>query len=196
MEIEEAARLQKESEDFLARQAEMFASMTGLGTGEGTSSEPKKLSLLNAQPSKAKASAASATATSGEEAKPKPAKAVFGGDDEDESANKKKRELIPLSYSDDEDDETNIEKKKRKLKDLVSAIPTDKAGLWQYAVRWDKLDEVGCFLIERTRLPQTQADSLYDASGRPSCATRCGPLRRRSLLSISVQKSQRSSTLC
>lgn len=141
LEIEEAARLQKESEDFLARQAEMFASMTGLGTGEGTSSEPKKLSLLSAQPSKAKATAASASATSGEEAKPKPAKAVFGGDDEDESANKKKRELIPLSYSDDEDDETNIEKKKRKLKDLVSAIPTDKAELWQYGVRWDKLDE-------------------------------------------------------
>ena len=146
LEIEEAARLQKESEDFLARQAEMFASMTGLAAGEGTSSEPKKLSLLNAQPSKAKAITSNAAAAGGEEAKSKPAKAVFGGDDEDENANKKKRELIPLSYSDDEDDEKNIEKKKRKLKDLVSAIPTDKVGLWQYAVRWDKLDEVGLLL--------------------------------------------------
>lgn len=122
--------MKRESEEFLSKQAELFASMKGISVGvDASNNEPRKLKLAAPAPA--------------EESKPKPKpSAVFAADEEEEGA-KKKRQLIPLTYSDDEDDEdTKAEKKKRKVKDLVSAIPNDKAGLWSYEVRWDKLSEV------------------------------------------------------
>ncbi|CAG8498179.1 44435_t:CDS:10 [Gigaspora margarita] len=52
-----------------------------------------------------------------------------------------KRLLVPLEYSDDEDDEKRTEDRKRKIKDLVETIPTDKEGLWKWNVKWEELDE-------------------------------------------------------
>ncbi|CAG8572177.1 8743_t:CDS:10 [Racocetra persica] len=44
-------------------------------------------------------------------------------------------------YSDDEDDEKRTEDRKRRIKDLVETIPTDKEGLWKWNVKWEELDE-------------------------------------------------------
>lgn len=115
---------------------------------DATSGEPPKLKLLAVQPAENKADEA--------KAKPKPkAAAAFAAADEDEASGKKKRELIPLNYSDDEDDEVKAEKKKRKVKELVSAIPTDKAGLWRYDVKWEQLNEVSRPL----HYPQSEAEA-------------------------------------
>jgi len=138
LEAEQAEALRKESEDFLNRQAELFASMSGSTSTnpDATSGEPKKLKLL-APTVKAE--------TDAEKARSKPkAAAVFAGADDDEDAGKKKRELIPLDYSDDEDSEKKAEKKKRKVKELVAAIPNDKEGLWGYEIHWEKFNEVCC----------------------------------------------------
>lgn len=136
LEAEQAEKLKKESEDFLNRQAELFASMSGLAStsADGAAGEPKKLKLL-APTVKAD--------TDAEKARPKPkAPAVFAGAEEEEDQTKKKRELIPLDYSDDEDEEKKAEKKKRKVKELVAAIPNDKESLWKYTIHWEKLSEV------------------------------------------------------
>ncbi|CAG8472344.1 10031_t:CDS:10 [Dentiscutata heterogama] len=53
----------------------------------------------------------------------------------------KRRVLVPLEYSDDEDDEKRTEDRKRRIKDLVETIPTDKEGLWKWNVKWEELDE-------------------------------------------------------
>jgi RNA-binding protein 25 len=142
IEAEQAEALKKESEDFLNRQAALFASMSGGATSsniDATTGEPKKLKLMTP---------VAKTESDADKAKSKPkanaaAAAVFAGADEDDDTNKKKRELIPLNYSDDEEDvEKKLEKKKRKVKELVSAIPTEKEALWKYEIRWDELNEV------------------------------------------------------
>lgn len=150
LEAEQAEKLKKESEDFLNRQAELFASMSGLPStsADGASGEPKKLKLL---------ATTTKTETDAEKARPKPkAAAVFAGADEDEDQGKKKRELIPLDYSDDEDEDKKAEKKKRKVQELVAAIPKDKEGLWNYTIHWEKFSEVG-FKFERA-FCSSQAD--------------------------------------
>ena len=180
-EAEEAAALQKESEEFLARQADMFSAMSGSATlnPDATSGEPPKLKLLAVQPTEKQAEEG--------KSKPKPkAAAAFAAADEDETSGTKKRELIPLNYSDDEDDEEKVEKKKRKVKELVSAIPTDKAGLWRYDVKWEQLNEVG----ELPRVIEDDAD-IRDA-GRGSYETRSDLLWPRNPLSTSVQKKRKS----
>lgn len=152
LEAEQAEKLKKESEDFLNRQAELFASMSGLPStsADGASGEPKKLKLL---------APTTKTETDAEKARPKPkAAAVFAGADEDEDQGKKKRELIPLDYSDDEDEDKKAEKKKRKVQELVAAIPKDKEGLWNYTIHWEKFSEVGPKL-ERA-FCSSQADPL------------------------------------
>jgi len=54
---------------------------------------------------------------------------------------KKKRHLIPLEY-DGEDSLHNGASKQDRLQQLVSSIPSDKKGLWEYNVSWDELDNV------------------------------------------------------
>ena len=100
---------------------------------DATSGEPTRLKLVAPVPNQAKDES---------KVKAKPSAAFARGMDDEEDGAKKRRELIPLSYSDDEDDATKAEKKKRKLKDMVSAIPNEKAGLWVYEVKWDKLNGV------------------------------------------------------
>ncbi|KAL7007880.1 hypothetical protein EMMF5_002527 [Cystobasidiomycetes sp. EMM_F5] len=132
LEAEEAERLKQESDQFLARQAEMFASMSASSSKPEGSGEPTKLKLVG-----------SATVdTRAEEKLKAKAPAIFtAADEDDEDRGKKKRELIPLSYSDDEDEDTKAQKKQRKLKDLVGSIPNDKNGLWKYNVHWEQLNE-------------------------------------------------------
>lgn len=88
------------------------------------------------------------------EVKPVEAKtSAFGALDDGDDAVKRKRELVTLTYSDEEDDDAEEvgltekqkqERRTKKLKELVDKVPTDKAGLWSWEVRWDKLTEV-CF---------------------------------------------------
>ncbi|CAG8723589.1 4098_t:CDS:10, partial [Acaulospora morrowiae] len=44
-------------------------------------------------------------------------------------------------YSDNEDDEKKTEDRKKKIKDLVDIIPSDREGLWKWNVKWEELDE-------------------------------------------------------
>ncbi|CAG8528735.1 4327_t:CDS:2 [Diversispora eburnea] len=57
-------------------------------------------------------------------------------EDEDEDdeieVKKKRRVLVPLEYSDNEDDEKRTEDRKKKIKELVNTIPSDKEGLWKW----------------------------------------------------------------
>lgn len=150
--------MKKESEDFLNRQAELFASMTRSGQTDGSGSgsggeQPTKLKLAPVVSVDAKKDDG--------KAKPRPKAAIFGGADEDEEdGKKKKRELIRLDYSDDEDEAKKAEKKKIKVQELVSAIPQDKESLWAYPIRWEKLSEV--------RASKAAADSLPEPETRPA----------------------------
>ncbi|ODQ51599.1 hypothetical protein SAICODRAFT_83032 [Saitoella complicata NRRL Y-17804] len=71
-------------------------------------------------------------------------------DDEEEDKDKQKRVLVPLTYegTNVEDEET----KARRLRQLVSSIPSDKEGLWSWPVKWDKLTDA---LIEEDIKPFT-----------------------------------------
>lgn len=168
-EAEEAAALQKESEDFLARQADMLSSMSGTASLDptATSGEPPKLKLLAVPTAEKKAEDAP-------KPKPKAAAAFAAADEDEDGAGKKKRELIPLSYSDDEDDEEAIERKRRKVKELVSNIPTDKAALWKYSVHWEELNEVG----SRISCGGTDVLTRATAHGSRENATFCGEEKR------------------
>lgn len=60
---------------------------------------------------------------------------------------KRKRQIIPLEY-DREDSLHNGVSKQDRLQKLVSNIPSDTKGLWEYPVNWDELDSVcSCFEI-------------------------------------------------
>jgi RNA-binding protein 25 len=65
-------------------------------------------------------------------------------EDEEEdyqSASKKKRLLIPLDYDGENTPEDDTSKQNR-LRNLVSTIPSDTKGLWDYPVQWEGLDSV------------------------------------------------------
>jgi hypothetical protein len=68
-------------------------------------------------------------------------------DEEDEdyrARSRKKRLLIPLEYDGDESRNRmeNERSKEDQLRNLVSSIPSDTKGLWEYPVHWDGLDNV------------------------------------------------------
>lgn len=69
-------------------------------------------------------------------------------EDEDYRARaRKKRLLVPLEYDGEESrgrrEEKVAEKSKEdQLRNLVSSIPSDTKGLWEYPVHWDGLDNV------------------------------------------------------
>jgi hypothetical protein len=71
-------------------------------------------------------------------------------DDEDEdyrARSRKKRLLVPLEYDGEESRkrvEENERSKEDQLRNLVSSIPSDTKGLWEYPVHWDGLDNVSC----------------------------------------------------
>jgi hypothetical protein len=65
-------------------------------------------------------------------------------EDEEEdyqSAFKKKRLLIPLDY-DGENAPEDDTSKQNQLRTLVTTIPSDTKGLWDYSVQWEGLDSV------------------------------------------------------
>ncbi|EGG04908.1 uncharacterized protein MELLADRAFT_108039 [Melampsora larici-populina 98AG31] len=91
---------------------------------------------------------------------------VLGGNEDDDDGFRKKRALIPLTYDDDETKQNptpskiNIqfgnptitskpretagmveEKKKKKMREIVSSIPNDKDALWLLTVDWKWLSE-------------------------------------------------------
>ncbi|KAM0754808.1 hypothetical protein T439DRAFT_377233 [Meredithblackwellia eburnea MCA 4105] len=140
IEAEQLAALHKESEDFLARQADMFAKI----------SEGKNRGIARALPSaedgvKLSFGAAPKVAP---KAAPPPRPAVLGSAEDDEDG-KKKRELIPLSYSDDEDEEKprvgklamSASERERKIEEIESEVPQSKDALWSYQVAWGSLSE-------------------------------------------------------
>ena len=71
-------------------------------------------------------------------------------DEEDEdyrARSRKKRLLVPLEYDGEESRkrvEENERSKEDQLRNLVSSIPSDTKGLWEYPVHWDGLDNVSC----------------------------------------------------
>ncbi|KAH9816751.1 hypothetical protein DFH28DRAFT_890668, partial [Melampsora americana] len=91
---------------------------------------------------------------------------VLGGNEDDDDGFRRKRALIPLTYDDDETKQKttpskiNIqfgnptetskpketagmveEKKKKKMREIVSSIPNDKDSLWLLTVEWKWLSE-------------------------------------------------------
>lgn len=72
-------------------------------------------------------------------------------EDEEEdyqAASKRKRLLIPLDYDGEntpKDDSSN----QTRLRNLVSTIPSDTKGLWDYPVQWEGLDSVSIFTFQR-----------------------------------------------
>jgi len=80
-------------------------------------------------------------------------------DEEDEdlrARSRKKRLLVPLEY-DGEESRNRVEKvdeksKEDQLRILVSSIPSDTKGLWEYPVHWDGLDNVYSRAFRKDRL--------------------------------------------
>lgn len=149
-EAQQLAALHKQSEDFLAQQADMFARITesknranigALLPRAGADDEPAvKLSFGNVAPKAVTKPAA-------------PIRSAVLGSTEDDEDGKKKRELIPLSYSDDEDDKptkpshrlTGAERE-RKSREIYERIPSAKESLWIHKMPWSALSEVRtCF---------------------------------------------------
>lgn len=80
-----------------------------------------------------------------------------GGDEDDEEEAKKRRVLVPLdygdienvktSYDDDEEEgygntqELSEEERAKKVKELITSIPSSQTDLWSYSVKWDVMDE-------------------------------------------------------
>lgn len=54
---------------------------------------------------------------------------------------KKKRLLIPLEYDGESSRDDNASKQDQ-LRKLVSSIPSDTKGLWEYPVAWEQMDNV------------------------------------------------------
>ncbi|KAH8916621.1 hypothetical protein BT69DRAFT_1302610 [Atractiella rhizophila] len=143
LEIMQLEMLKKESEDFLNKQAEMFAKMsenkrkTGISLDDST---PIKLSLgvtmTRLKP------------TEGEQQRAREHRRVLGGDEDEEEAAQKKRQLVPINYSDEEDEEDEEEEEEKRIQkgqeqilEIVNMIPADKEGLWSWQMKWNMLDE-------------------------------------------------------
>jgi hypothetical protein len=72
------------------------------------------------------------------------AEGLLEEDEEEEDyllRSKKKRRLIPLDYDGENTPEDETSKQNR-LRELVSSIPVDTKGLWEYPVHWEALNNV------------------------------------------------------
>jgi RNA-binding protein 25 len=71
------------------------------------------------------------------------AEGLLEGDEEEDyqASAKKKRLLIPLQY-DGEDSINGNTSKQNQLRTLVSSIPSDTKGLWEYPIYWEGVDNV------------------------------------------------------
>jgi len=74
-------------------------------------------------------------------------------DDEEESykPSAKKRMLVPLEYEREENVHDSTSKEER-LRALVSSIPSDTKGLWDYPIHWKTLDNVSFALLPQLTL--------------------------------------------
>lgn len=158
LEIQQLEKLQKDSDNFLNQQADLFSKIggtkikfnkkdriTSIGTGASIDdSTPIRLSVQSVKERKMAEVEASKFAELRQSA-------LSALADDDDGTIKRKRELIPLSYSDDEAEdeeeagmtnEQKLERRREKIKSLVETIPVEKEGLWAWEVRWDKLNEV------------------------------------------------------
>lgn len=140
VEEQQLALLHKESEDFLERQADMFAKISeGKNRGGRPADESVKLSFGAVAPKVAPKP-------------PAPVRPAVLGIAEDEEEGKKKRELIPLDYSDDEDEKERKARakpyrmtereKERKAREIKDDLPTSKEDLWTHRIPWSALTEV------------------------------------------------------
>lgn len=67
-------------------------------------------------------------------------------EDEDyQTGTRKRRLLIPLEY--DREDPQDEASKQNRLRTLVSSIPSEKKGLWEYPVYWEGLDNVNFHVL-------------------------------------------------
>ena len=68
--------------------------------------------------------------------------AKWDDDEEDyRTGSRKKRSLIRLEH-DGEDSRKDDTSKENQLRTLVSSIPSDTKGLWEYPIHWEGLDNV------------------------------------------------------
>lgn len=147
IEAQQLAALHKESEDFLDRQADMFAKITegklranigGLPSNTGEDESSIKLSFGAVVPKSTVI--------------PVRVAVLGAGDEEDEG--KKRRELIPLDYSDDEEEKerkgrlkvpvsrlSSSEQEKKKV-EILHSIPTTKEAICSFEIEWSLLSEV------------------------------------------------------
>ncbi|GAA6003195.1 Snu71p [Rhodotorula paludigena] len=144
-EAAQLAAVNAQSDAFLSQHADLFASSlpsnntdpaavgeNGAASAQGGNATPAagvKLSFTTAP----KPAAAEA---------PKARPTALALEDEDEGA-RKKRELIPLEYSDDEGEKPRLSRSEadRKAREIEGKVPTDKAGLWAWKVRWKRASE-------------------------------------------------------
>lgn len=105
------------------------------------------------------------------------------GEDEDYQSSKKKRLLVRLDY-DGEDSHENETSKQNQLRTLVSSIPSDKKGLWEYPIHWAGLDNVRILIFE-----------IHSNGPSLSSKAKSDPLLPRKSLKRSVSKSRISLTL-
>ncbi|KAG4304394.1 hypothetical protein PORY_002104 [Pneumocystis oryctolagi] len=61
-------------------------------------------------------------------------------DDDDHYIGNKKPVLLPLEYDDTENAEDD-EAKIRRIKEVVSSVPSEKEGLWSWSIKWDLLTD-------------------------------------------------------
>lgn len=199
-EAQQLALLHKESEDFLERQADMFAKIT-----EGKNRAIARSLPAAGQDDAIKLSFGGAVAPKVAPKAPAPVRPAVLGIAEDEDEGKKKRELIPLSYSDDEDEKDSKSKakpyrmtereKERKARDIKDDIPEAKAALWVYRVEWSALTEVRQPLHLPAADPARGSESALPGrvlnpvlSPRKSSTESSSPWRPRLSLSISAPK--------
>lgn len=151
-EKEQLAEIQKQSDAFLASQSDIFASLSGQPgkkTGGAAKDEDGTASggpIKLGDRSKAKAKPAE------QPEKPKPRAAAFASAEDEEEQGRKKRQLIPLDYSELEHgedagltDQQIADRRKKRIQEIVTSIPTDKNGLWTWTVDWAYLTDVSFF---------------------------------------------------
>lgn len=83
-----------------------------------------------------------------------------------QGVSRKKRLLIPLEY-DREDPRDSTTSEQNQLRALVSSIPSDTKGLWEYPIHWDCVDNVSysisrAFLLMNTVYDRNKNTAFYD----------------------------------
>lgn len=147
-EKEQLAEIQKQSDAFLANQADMFASLSKSTTSTGAGKSGVKEEEGTSSGGPIKLADKSKVRLRGDNTDRKAKTGAFGADEEEE-AGRQKRPLIPLDYSGLEEgedagltEEQIADRRKKRVQELVASIPTEKPGLWSWTVDWAYLSAV------------------------------------------------------